>query len=467
MPTFDPGTLAVWTGGRWSSQPGAPLTGFSADSRRLAPGQVFVALKTSKRDGHAYLAEALKAGASAAYTSRIVGGVDLPQLVVRDPLEALQTTAREHRKGFKGTVIGITGSAGKTSTKELLSALLGGESGRTLSTEGNLNNHIGVALTLTRIDPSLHRFAVVEAGISGPGEMGVLARMIQPDAVIVTLLAPAHLEGLGGVEGVAREKAVLAVSVGEKGTCIFPSSCRKFAAFRDIPAQQSLVVEPVSDLDAATRVRGTVPFSVVHSWDHTRICICVGGRSSEFTVQRVTDGMAQNVALAICAAVKLGIERGQIRDRLLDWRPAPLRGEWRVSEGRRLYLDCYNANPASMADALSAFMAVAPQSEPRLFILGCMEELGPDAPRYHSDLGRSLRLGKEDLVVAVGGLAEAIREGALEAGADPDQVTVSGSIDPLIERLSTFKGAVFIKGSRRHQLEKAFSGPVLAASSHA
>lgn len=138
-----------------------------------------------------------------------------------------------------------------------------------------------------------------------------------------------------------------------------------------------------------------------------------------------------------------------------------------MSEGRRLYLDCYNANPASMADALAAFCAVAPRDEPRLFVIGGMEELGTEAARYHLELGRSLALREGDHLVAIGGHSGEVRRGALEAGADPGQVEVAESIDPLASRLAAFRGSVFVKGSRRHGLERAFSGREQAEAPHA
>jgi UDP-N-acetylmuramoyl-tripeptide--D-alanyl-D-alanine ligase len=177
--------------------------------------------------------------------------------------------------------------------------------------------------------------------------------------------------------------------------------------------------------------------------------------------------MAQNAAIAVYTAIRIGVENENVRSRILSWNPPPLRGEWRFSEGRRIYLDCYNANPASMADALAAFDAVAPGDEPRLFVIGCMEELGGESRRYHVELGRSLALRKGDQLVAVGTLAGAIREGALERGCEPEQVLTSDSIGPLVERLSAFRGSLFVKGSRRHGLERAFTGKEFAESAHA
>src|SRR5205823_6668152 len=138
-PDFSPSLLAQWTGGRWTATPSAALAGFVTDTRQLRAGQVFVALKTDKRDGHDFLGAAQAVGAAAALVGKADPAVTLPQLVVADPLVAFQTIAREHRRTFPGTVVGITGSAGKTSTKNLLALLLGGEVGGVLATEGNLN----------------------------------------------------------------------------------------------------------------------------------------------------------------------------------------------------------------------------------------------------------------------------------------------------------------------------------------
>src|SRR3954464_885264 len=152
MPEFLAQQLAQWSGGRWTAQPSAPMTGFCVDSRLIRPGQVFVAIKTDKRDGHDFLSAARNAGAAAAIVAAANPSLPLPQLVVADPLAAFHAIAREHRRAFRGKVIGISGSAGKTSTKDLLTLLLGGEACGVLATEGNLNNHLGVPLTLTRLE---------------------------------------------------------------------------------------------------------------------------------------------------------------------------------------------------------------------------------------------------------------------------------------------------------------------------
>lgn len=465
MPVFAPDSLAQWTGGRWTAVPSASLTGFTTDTRQIGAGQIFVAIRTDRRDGHDFLAAAHAAGAGAALVARANPAVALPQLVVADPLQAFQAVARAHRRVFRGPVIGISGSAGKTSTKNLLALLLGGAPA-VLATEGNLNNHLGVPLTLTRLDAAAHRFAVIEAGISGPGEMQVLADMIEPDISITTLVGPAHLEELGGLEGVAREKARLPAAVRAAGVAIFPKQCDEFAAFHELGVR-TMVVEPADVIRPAEPPKDKVYFAVTQRGDSTAIALAYGPPPPlVFTLRRVSDGMAQNAALAICAALWLGVPREAIQARLASWSPAALRGEWRQDAGRRLFLDCYNANPASMADALATFLALAPASEPRLFVLGGMEELGSRTADYHRALGRSLPLRSQDFAFVIGDEAEAVRAGALERGARADQVAVVTALDSVAARLVEFRGAVFVKGSRRWQLERALE-PNAAMTAHA
>ncbi len=454
MPVFSPDTLAQWTGGRWTAPPSSPLTGFAIDTREVRPGQIFVALKTDQRDGHEFVASAEAAGASAALVAQPNPAVALPQLVVADPLGAFQAIARAHRRNFRGPVIGISGSAGKTSTKNLLALLLGGEAGGVLATEGNLNNHLGVPLTLMRLNPAEHAFAVIEAGISGPGEMRVLADMIEPDVALITLVAPAHTQQLAGIEGVAQEKAVLPGAIRPAGVAIFPQQVAGFAAFRDLGVR-TMVVAPTDVIGPVEPPQDQVYFAVTQRGDSTAIALASGPPPPfVFTFRRVTDGMAQNAALAICAAWWLGVPRAAIQARLAGWLPAKLRGEIRREDDRLLYLDCYNANPASMADALTTFTAIAPAEEPRLYVIGCMEELGTDAPAHHRHLGRSLPLRECDRLFVIGAQAHEVCAGVLEQDDFTRQIRIVSSLQPVAACLAEWRGSVFIKGSRRYELEQ-------------
>lgn len=453
MPTFDPVDLERWSGGKWVLKPTGPLTGFSVDSRRLGQGQVFVALRTEKRDGHSFLGDALKAGASAAIVSMPQASLGLAQLVVDDPLKALQAIARGHRSRFRGKVVGVTGSAGKTSTKELLAALLGG-SPSVHATRGNLNNYIGVALTLTELDPSVHTFAVVEAGISEPGEMAVLTRMIEPDLAIVTLVGAAHLEKLGDLDGVAREKSAIFSALRPDGVRIFPEDCLRYPPFSGY-SSASIVVTPAKELPARV-VKDRAAFTVHHDSATTRVDLRVGEHPVvSLSLTRVSDGMAQNLALAGVAALSAGAPAAELQRRLGSWKASPMRAQWSQWRGRTLYLDCYNANPTSMLDALRSFDQATRGEPRRTFVLGCMEELGAGADRYHREIGRALPLRGDDRAFIVGPYAGAVIAGAASVGLAG--VTALGETTALASLIEGIPGPIFVKGSRRYELERAFS----------
>jgi UDP-N-acetylmuramoyl-tripeptide--D-alanyl-D-alanine ligase len=464
MPEFPAQLLAQWTCGHWTVPPTAALMGFCVDSRLLRPGQIFVAIKTDKRDGHDFLPAARNAGAAAAIVAVANPSLALPQLVVADPLAAFHAIARAHRRAFPGKVIGISGSAGKTSTKDLLTLLLGGEACGVLATEGNLNNHLGVPLTLTRLETT-HKLAVVEAGISLPGEMKPLADMIEPDVAIITLVAPAHTQDLGGIEGVAREKAVLPAAVRPTGIAIFPKQTAEFPAFRELGVR-TLVVERAEVVRPDRPPPDKVFFAVSHRGADTAVSLAYGaGQPMTFVCPRVSDGMAQNAVIAISAALGLGIARDVIQARFAVWKPGKLRGEIRRAEGKLLYLDCYNANPASMADALATFVDIAPPDEPRLYVLGCMEELGEKAAAYHRALGRSIDLREGDRLFALGTFAHEICAGVLERGDFSRQIQIPATLEPVSACYGEWRGAVFVKGSRKYQLERLLepSGGAVAA----
>ena len=447
---FNPADLAAWTGGHWTRPPAGPLREFHFDSRRLGPGSVFVALAGAQRDGHDFLPAAAAAGAAAALVSRPRPEAGLAQLVVGDPLRAWQAIAREHRRRFAGPVVGISGSAGKTSTKDLLALLLGAAARGVAATEGNLNNELGVPLTLTRLDPARHLVAVIEAGISLPGEMDRLAAMIEPDVAIITLVGPAHLQELGGLEGVAREKSRLPAAVRPGGLMVFPEEVAAWPAFAALPGRRIVVAaggEPGPDRVVCT-VGTEAGFTLLRLED-------AAGRAAEFRCRAVTPGLARNAALALVVARQLGVSDVDLATRLAAWLPARLRAEVREIGGRFVYLDCYNANPASMADALAGFMAQAPVAQPRLYLLGCMEELGVHAGRHHRELGAQLAplLRPGDRVRVLGTEAAAVMEGLGAAGAPSGSGAVLDSLAAATAEFAAWPGAVLLKGSRRYALE--------------
>ncbi|HTB62339.1 MAG TPA: Mur ligase family protein [Opitutales bacterium] len=453
MPLFDPADLAAWTGGEWRGpSPGPALGPLVADTRRLRPGEIFVALRTAKRDGHDYLETARAAGAGAALVAQVNDQINFPQLRVADPAVAWRAVAAAHRKNFPGPVVGITGSAGKTSTKELLRGLLGAG---VHSTHANENNLLGVPLTLCGLDPVAHRFGIIEAGISERGEMAELAKMIQPDIAIITLIAAAHLEKLGSIEGVAHEKARLAQAVRPGGWVVMPSSCLEYYVFRRLPAQAAVVAPADGPAPAGPSARLFLYRTEFHPGTGWHLEVFeTGGESHRWNLPpAMTPGLAANAALAIVTAQLLGVADDAVQAALAVWQPAALRGEW-LRLGNNLFLaDCYNANPASLADALAGFSLSAPAEMPRLYIIGGMAELGPNAPALHRAAVSGLRLRPQDRALFLGPNAEDYRTALFSTGHASSQLSIV-SLELAEAEVANFSGAIFLKGSRAYALER-------------
>ena len=382
MVTFSPQYLAKTTQGEWKGCRPQAIRGFAIDTRRLRPGELFVALETPCRDGHHFLPEAFARGAAGALVRRVNTLVTLPQLIVGDPFKALERIASCHRQSFVHPVVGITGSCGKTSTKDLLALLLDDEV--VCRTSANENNHLGVPLSLLRITPDRHRYAVIEAGVSAPGEMAPLASLIAPDAAVITGLAPAHLQGFGDMATLAREKAILARYARMSGWVGFPAACLRYPAFHDLTAETWVLMpeggdELASQLPNQQKVR-QVRYRTQMGSGASRIVLEVpdSGRYC-FTAPVCGPGMLNNTALALTLALGFGIPESVLQERLLRWQPGALRGQLLHRDGKMIYLDCYNANPASLAECLAAFVCMVPRDLPRLYILGGMDELGEQA----------------------------------------------------------------------------------------
>lgn len=450
MTPFDPQQIAGWTGGTWLSEPNESITGFCFDARKIQPGQCFVALSGGTRDGHEFIVQAAEGGAVAALVES-AGPVDIPQLKVDNSLLAMAKIAAAVRSKFRKPVVGITGSCGKTSTKEMLRGLLGNE--RCHATAGNWNNRIGVPMTLFGLDSTEQDFAVIEAGINQPHEMHHLGKMVQADLTIITNIGPAHLELLGSLENIASEKSQLAQQAKEDSTVILPVSLLKHVALSDIAERVVALVgqgETVPDLE----LRETVHYDIESSADGRSQTIKLSGES--YKIASSSRGIAVNAALAITAASRLGVARKVVKEQIEAWRPSNDRGRIETRGEQTFYVDCYNANPASMADALKAFSQATSPDSPRLYVLGAMNELGAFAEAEHEKSGQELKLRKEDLACFVGpvNLTEAYRQGALATGASQSQLVCAENVADIKSIVADFKGSIFLKGSRSYQLEQ-------------
>lgn len=453
MLEFHPETVRAWCHGRWSGPRPSTIAGFAYDTRQLRPGELFVALRTERRDGHDFLHEALGRGASAALVARPRIEVALPQLVVHDPAAALLEIAGHHRQQFDGPVIGITGSCGKTSTKELLALLLGTDEGH--RTQCNQNNTLGVPISLLKLDADRHRWGIIEVGISEHGEMAAMARQVEPDVGLLTAIAPAHLEGLRDVDSVATEKAKLLEATRDLGLCVFPAECLRYEALAAL-AERALVYAPAAYPTPSTRAcAGVVSYCVAFDFERQVSRLTLDPESPTprvFELPSASEGMARNAVAALTIASRLGLSDHVLRLRLLRWRPQAFRGEVVPSGNTTFYIDCYNSNPSSLADSVRAFQRLF-RDGPRLLVLGSMDELGPEAPAWHERLGRSLRLTPADQVIALGPWREDILEGLRCAGVAPAQLRAAEDIASIQDIVAGFEGAVLLKGSRRYQLE--------------
>lgn len=442
MPTFAAADLAAWTDGRWTTAPAA-VTGFGTDTRALGAGDAFVALRTDRRDGHDFLPDARARGAACALVSRPVAD-PLPQLVVADAASALRAAAGAWRRRFPGPVVGVTGSVGKTSTKDLLGALLGPAA---FVTEANLNNLLGVPLMLLRLEPARHRYAVIEAGMSVPGELGVSAAILRPDVAIVTAVAAVHLEGVGSLAGVAREKATLVGALAEGGRAILPAALLAwpdFAAHADRCVAVRFVGEPAPAVRPARLVEASL------GEEAGRRVLRLDGES--FPLGPVSDGLARNAALAILAARAVGADLAALRAALVAWSPPVGRGSVHADGARTFYVDCYNSSPAALLDAARCFDRLSAAARPRLWVLGGMAELGADSAALHRGCGAELPVRADDAVVAFGGDAAQLLAG-LPVGPGPR--VAAGTLDDVRAAIAAHAGFVFVKGSRSFALERA------------
>ena len=450
--------LVQAAGGRRVHGVDRPLGHVSIDSRTLPPLATFFCLRGPRFDGHDF-AEAVMHGNAGVIVCDDVGLARLPRSVrtgpvtlvcVPDTEQALVALAAEARARFAGAVVGITGSVGKTTTKELLAAVLSC-GGATLKTQGNQNNQLGVPLTLLRLTPNL-RFAAVEMGTNARGEIAWLADLAKPHHGIVTAVGAAHLEGLGGIAGVAREKGDLLRALPAEGIAVCPADIAfPWITTRNVRAR--LVTVGVGPGPGVRRLsqRETAHGAVGR--------IQIGDTTRTLRLQMPGVHNLDNALVALACGLELGIDLDAALAALAAVAPAAMRGELRrLPGGRRVFLDCYNANPASMEASLRAFVKI---SRAGLVVLGDMLELGAQSVAAHESMGRLVASLGELTLVAVGPRALAIYDAARGAGlpaARAAHVHDAAAAGPVVEaRLARLgRGWLLLKGSRGVGLERVY-----------
>ncbi|WP_299303371.1 UDP-N-acetylmuramoyl-tripeptide--D-alanyl-D-alanine ligase [uncultured Litoreibacter sp.] len=404
--------MALWTSAEAAKATGGrtvgdwSVDGVSIDTRTIEAGDLFVALK-DVRDGHDFVAQALEAGAGAALVSRIPDGVtnDAPLLVVDDVLQGLEALGRAARVRTQAKVIGVTGSVGKTSTKEMLRSCLEGQ-GAVHAAEKSYNNHWGVPLTLARM-PRETDYAVIEIGMNHPGEISPLAQMADLDVALITIVAPAHLEAFEDISGIAREKAAIFDGLRDGGVAIVNG---------DLDVSDLLI----SAAPGACQTFGTQDGATWHMQQAQQGADCTvcrarhGDETVLFKINAPGAHFAMNGLAALAGCVAAGADLGQSVIALGQWQPPKGRGRRHfvrldvVDErvGIDLFDDAYNANPASVGAALNV-LSVIPPPHPRgrrVAILGDMKELGPTEAQLHAELAQLKATGEIGIFHCVGPL---------------------------------------------------------------
>jgi len=420
------------------------VAAISIDSRSLPAGALFAALRGDRFDGHDFAQAAVDRGACGLLVERELP-IHAPQIVVSNTLDALTACARAQRQRFSGPVLGITGSNGKTTTKEMVGAILGGI-GACLITRGNLNNHIGVPLTLLALRPE-HRYAVIEMGANHRGEIAHLASIAQPTVALVTNAGPAHLEGFGSVEGVAAGKGELFAGLAENGVAVVNADDPFAPAWREQAGSRRVItfgLDHPADF-AARNIRSSIgergpetAFDLVSPLGSAFINLRLGG------LHNLRNALGAAAATSAAGARLAEIARGLAS-------VVPVKGRFELKPGINgafLVDDTYNANPGSLRAGLDSFSAF---TKTRWLVLGDMMELGPTADELHADVGRHARAAGISRLLAFGRMAKLAAEAFGEGGRTFD------NIDDLIaeaRRSLTADVIVLVKGSRVNRLER-------------
>ncbi|MDD2372929.1 MAG: UDP-N-acetylmuramoyl-tripeptide--D-alanyl-D-alanine ligase [Syntrophomonadaceae bacterium] len=428
------------------------ITGVTTDSRKVEAGMLFIALLGEKCDGHDFVRAALAKGARAAVVSRVTdatfwSGEDKTLILVDDTLQALQALAASYRRCFDIPVIAVTGSVGKTTIKDLVALYLS-STWKTLKTQGNYNNDIGLPLTLLQLDES-YQVAVVEMGMGALGEIQRLAAIARPQFALISNVEPVHLETLGSLENIARAKCEVLSEISEDGFALINGdnkllietareySCRKY----------TFGCNGDCDFQAANCTVSNAGMKIDIRW-HNQL--------ETLFFPLPARRLALNIVAAAALAHLLGIEMDSIKDSLLDYKPSGNRlNIISLENGGAVINDTYNANQLSMAAALETSRELAGSGK-YAAVLGDMFELGSLETEAHLNVGQIAYTSGVDLLITVGKLAQNIAQGALEAGMNPMQVhhfpTKAEALEYLQTRVDN-QWTLLFKASRGMELE--------------
>jgi len=428
---------------------GKEFSGVSTDSRTTTRGEIFFALKGEQFDGHRFVGDALEKGAAVAVvetSSTVAGRSDLPLIRVDDTTKALGALAGTYRRKFSIPVLAIGGSNGKTTTKEMIAIVLG-STYRVVSTEGNLNNHIGVPLTLFRLRRE-HEIAVVEVGTNHPGEMASLCAILDPSHGLVTTIGKEHLEFLKSVDGVAEEEGSLYRYIRGR---------KRAGAF--VNADDPLVESQAKGLKNVwrygfsrkrVRVRGTLISGDAKGCSRFQFLRHGGKRSTSVQLQIPGDHHATNALAATTVGLTFEITSGQIRKALQHFKPTSKRMEILQCGEAIIYNDTYNANPDSMLAALATLARVKTTGK-KIAVLASMRELGDQSAVEHAAIGRQIEKLGITYLLTYGEEARPIHENARIS--DKFHYEQKNVLAEYLAELLSPGDVVLVKGSRSMRME--------------
>ena len=415
----------------------AEFTCVNTDSRTLAKGDLFVALRGERFDAHDFIHDVVAKNPCGLVVERFFPDIKLPQLVVSDSLLALGQIAALNRSLFMRPIIAITGSSGKTTVKTLLSGILA-ECGSTHATKGNFNNHIGVPLTLLQLEAH-HEFAVIEMGASGPGEIEYLCSIAKPQITMVNNVMAAHIQGFGSLQGVARAKGEIYTALPTTGTAVVNIDDRFAPDWLAALAKANRRVIRVSfqNRDADCFAQDIEP-----SANSIEFSISLHGSSSHVSVNAQGEHNVRNALMAAACASAVGASLQKIKQGLANFAPVAGRMSRHLGfNGAQIIDDSYNANPGSVRAAID----VLAQTAQGILVLGDLGELGSEAPQLHAELGEYARAKKIANLFTVGTLSEnATRrfgEGAMHFVDQP-------SLIEHLKKIANKDTTLLIKGSR-------------------
>ncbi len=422
-------------------------TGVSIDSRSIAPGDLFIAIKGPNFDGNDYAADALRKGACAAIISRDIGGAQKPLIRVDDAKAALWTLGKYARQRFNGKTIAVTGSVGKTSVKDALHFLLSRQ-GKCFSTPGNLNNDIGLPLSLARL-PQDAEFAIFELGMNHPGEIEPLSRLCRPDIAIITAIAPAHMEYMKSLEAVADEKAQIFAGIAENGVAIINADTPFFDRIKDFAKKCGVktVIGFGENAESGARL-----LSCTLAGDYSDIQANLIGQDISYRLGAPGKHSAIN-SLGVLAAVHFAASSAQkAKDDFSGWLPPAGRGQMRdipLPQGGQIRLidESYNASPESVRAAIRVLSSIKPdKGGRRIAVLGDMLEMGQDSAAIHMALAPDIKQAGLGAVFLCGEFMKGLHDPAL-IGCPSFYAANSEALAPMVAEYIQAGDAVMVKGS--------------------